>query len=252
MPTIRQNLTTINRTPGNRGRDWIVVHNVGTAPTYAGAAEANTIYFAGAYRDASAHIFIDDGDVLWQAVDFDDTAWSVGDAASRNGCYNSNSLNVEVCGDAEFTGARRQNLRWIVRYLMGRYGIDANHVIRHWDVTYKSCPAYYAGIYNQAWNDLHAYITGDYEMDENAMNTLVGKIWGYDYGKTAPGGNLYNTLVFEHTGMLRQLNAQVAALTETVKVLATTKGADPDTIANEVSDAVAKKLSTIELKVTTE
>lgn len=190
MPMIKQNLTGINRSVGNNGRDWIVVHNVGTAPTAAGAALDNTRYFASAWRGASAHYFIDEGDVIWQCVDDVDTSWACGEAASRNGCYNSNSINVEVCGDWEFSARRRENLRWLVGLLMRRHGINASHVIRHYDVTYKQCPAYYAGASNDAWAELRAYITGAAGAagEDDDMPTPE-ELWNYPI--TDPDGNTY-------------------------------------------------------------
>lgn len=190
MPEVKRNLTGINRSPGNNGRDWIVVHNVGTAPTAAGSAYANTQYFAGAYRGASAHYFIDDGDVVWQCVDDADTSWAVGDAPSRNGCYNSNSISIEVCGDGEFSAKRRENLRWLVGTLMRRHGVDAAHVVRHYDVTGKQCPARYAGEGNGAWRELHAYITGAAGAagEDDDMPTPE-EIWNYKI--TDPEGNTY-------------------------------------------------------------
>lgn len=47
-----------------------------------------------------------------------------------------------------------------------------------------------------------------------------------------------------------QLITQVAALTEAVKTLATSKGADPDTIAKIVQDAVKAKLDNLHITVT--
>lgn len=47
-----------------------------------------------------------------------------------------------------------------------------------------------------------------------------------------------------------QLTAQVAALTEAVKTLAESKGADPDTIAKAVQNAVKTKLDSLKITVT--
>ena len=29
---------------------------------------------------------------------------------------------------------------WLIAYLMRLYGVDINHVVRHYDVTHKACP----------------------------------------------------------------------------------------------------------------
>lgn len=46
------------------------------------------------------------------------------------------------------------------------------------------------------------------------------------------------------------MDVQIAALSEAVKTLASSQGADPDEIAKAVADAVAKKLESIDLSVT--
>lgn len=283
MPEINRNLTGINRSVGNYGREWIVVHNVGTAPTAAGAAFLNTAFFGSAYRESSAHYFVDDGDAIWQCVDDADTAWAVGEAESRNGCYNTNSISIEVCGDWGFSAKRRSNLRWLVRLLMDRYDIDAAHVIRHWDVTYKQCPAYYAGANNAAWNELHAYITDaagaagedddmptvqeimEYPITDPDGNTYPfwqHVSWGRWYAKNAPDdtwdveltdpeGNKYPAwqhLVWDRYYAMRQ-GAQIDALTEAVKALAGMQGGDPDAVVKAVTEAVDRKLESIQVEV---
>ncbi len=241
MPEIKQNLTTVNRTKGNNGRKWIVVHNVGTAPTYEGAAYANTQYFASGYRGASAHYFVDEGPTIWQCVDESDTAWSVGDGASRNGCYNSNSINVEVCGDWSFDGNRTENLRWLVSMLMERYGIDADHVIRHYDVTGKSCPACYVD--QSRWAALRTYITEGEDMTPQ-------EFWEWHYeGQKAPFYQLYYAAHEPTKKMLAELTAQVTALAAAVEALAKSNGADPDAVAKSVADAVERKLEGLKITI---
>lgn len=99
MPTIKKNITTVNRFLDQNSHEWIVIHNVGTAPQGEGAAYNNTVYFKSVNRQASAHYFIDNGEVIWQCVELKDGAWSVGDSWSRNGANNRNSINIEVCGN---------------------------------------------------------------------------------------------------------------------------------------------------------
>ena len=79
--------------------EWIATHNGGTAPQGEGAAYNNPVYSKSVNRQASAHYFIDNGEVIWQCVELKDGAWSVGDSWSRNGANNRNSINIEVCGN---------------------------------------------------------------------------------------------------------------------------------------------------------
>lgn len=161
MPTISRNLTHVNRYVGTNSPKWIVVHNSANCKSYAGMAYNNTVYFKDVYREASAHYFIDDGDVIWQCVKDTDSAWHVGDSWSRNGCTNYNSIGIEVCenADGSFTANEIKNLSWLVQKLMKQYNIPASRVCRHYDVTTKNCPRYYTN--DTRWNALKQTITGD-------------------------------------------------------------------------------------------
>lgn len=159
MPSIKQHLTTINRTVGRpESIKYIVIHYTATGNTAAGAALANCKYFASANRGASAHYFIDDGDIIWQSVLDKDTAWSVGSKVYKHpAARNSNTLNIEVCSKGAFTAKEIANLRWLVQQKKAAYKIPASNVIRHYDVTGKACPAYYVDA--TRWKALHKSIT---------------------------------------------------------------------------------------------
>ena len=62
-------------------------------------------------------------------------------------CTNFNSIGIECSvhndGTWFFTTETQESLVWLVSYLMDKYGIPIDHVIRHWDVTGKHCPAPY-------------------------------------------------------------------------------------------------------------
>lgn len=81
-------------------------------------------------------------------------------------------------------------------------------------------------------------------------------IWEYNYKKSAFGGNMYNALnnaANNANAMKTQvatLQTQVTALTETVKTLAASNGADPDTIAKTVEAAVRDKLDKLQITIT--
>ena len=180
MPVIKKNITTVNRYVGSNKKQWIVIHNVGTKPTAKGAAYNNTVYFKSVNRNASAHYFVDDGDVIWQSVEDNDRSWSVGDAKSKNGATNNNTINIEVCGNSKFTDKEMQNLKWLVQLFMKKYDIPASRVCRHYDITGKKCPAYY--IDDKNWNELKKYIlnTGDNDdysaVDNNVSVKYLGEV----------------------------------------------------------------------------
>lgn len=112
--------------------------------------EGNAHYFQGAGRRASAHYFVDE-DSVTQSVRDNDAAWHCGgDLESahhplRGICMNRNSLGVEMCSDIvggkyTITPQTVDRAVELVKYLMAKYGIDVDHVVRHYDVTGKLCP----------------------------------------------------------------------------------------------------------------
>ncbi len=116
-------------------------------------AKANGNYFANnADRKASAHYFVDETEVV-QSVQDEDTAWHCGGSLQGSGghtfhgiCLNANSIGVEMCSDYKneaylITDDTVSNTVELVKSLMAAYSINADHVIRHYDVTGKNCPA---------------------------------------------------------------------------------------------------------------
>ena len=136
--------------------------------------EGNANYFAKPLeRKASAHYFIDD-DSVTKSVPDDYVAYSVGgtrytDCVKTGGgrlykiAVNRNTLNIEMCdtvkdGTVKAQEATLDNTAALVRKKMKQYNIDIDHVIRHFDVTGKHCPAYMMD--EQAWAEFKARILG--------------------------------------------------------------------------------------------
>ena len=153
---------------------YIVVHYVGAGSSATGNALANCKYFAGGNRNASAHYFIDDGSI-YECIDpASYGAWHVGDGHGAYGITNTNSIGIEVCNNGgPFTSAEVDRLTWLVQKLMGEYGVDASHVVRHYDASRKQCPAYYASN-SSAWNSLHAQITGGSVSGSSSAGSSLG------------------------------------------------------------------------------
>lgn len=178
-PSINRNITSVNRTKGNSGRKWIVIHNVGTAPTKKGSAKANTVYFKSVNRGASAHFFVDVAEI-WQCVELGDTAWHCGTTGKYySSCRNSTSIGIELCGNGKFPDAEVALAAKLVQWLMVEYGIPASNVIRHYDVTHKTCPAGYIG--SSDWSALKARLVGKSSTGGFASGGLeVDGLWGSD------------------------------------------------------------------------
>lgn len=127
--------------------EYIVIHytaNLGDT------AKNNADYFAREIVKASAHYFVDESEV-WQSVPDDWIAWHCGGGLQGSGghthygkCKNANSIGVETCMQDKQGRLRQTSIdraAQLVRELMAKYGIPADHVIRHYDVTGKMCPA---------------------------------------------------------------------------------------------------------------
>ena len=95
---------------------------------------------------ASAHYFVDEHGVM-QSVREGDTAWHCGARAYWHPeCRNGNSIGIEMCSRKRADGSYYiepetvANAAALAREIMQRYGIDTDHVLRHYDVTGKRCP----------------------------------------------------------------------------------------------------------------
>ena len=78
-------------------------------------------------------------------------------------CINNNSIGIELCckkkkGRIVPTEKAIETAIPLVQWLMDKYNIPASRVIRHFDVTGKSCPNGY--ISKSSWDKLHARLTG--------------------------------------------------------------------------------------------
>lgn len=95
---------------------------------------------------ASAHYFVDEYGVM-QSVREGDTAWHCGARAYWHPeCRNDNSIGIEMCSRKRADGSYYikpetvVNAAALAKDIMQRYGIDTDHVLRHYDVTGKRCP----------------------------------------------------------------------------------------------------------------
>lgn len=159
----------ITRLP-NRKIDYIVIHF--TAGTTSHPGKAKTVKKVFEQRQASADFCVDDRDIIQFNPSIKDYyCWAVGDSlktSTSGGKYhslatNKNTINIEICSNCTpptaqgiaypnhsgwiFSEESLNNTIRLVKLLMNRYNIDKEHVIRHYDVTGKSCP----GIIG--WND---------------------------------------------------------------------------------------------------
>lgn len=118
---------------------YIVIHDTGNSR--AGAdAEAHFNYFNGGDRGASAHYFVDDSRII-QVVEDEKASWHCGDGRGKYGITNQNSLGVEICinADGDYNRALANTLD-LTSYLMKKYSVRPEKVVRHFDASGKICP----------------------------------------------------------------------------------------------------------------
>lgn len=191
---INKLLTPYNHNSGTADRiEYIVIHYVGAT----GGAKANCQYYAGGSRGASAHYFVDFDGSIWQSVEDRDIAWHCGAKTYRHPkCRNANSIGIELCvrnsgsmadtsRDWYFEDATVAAAIRLTRELMAKYGVPADHVIRHYDVTGKICPNPY--VYNHTvhtWDEFKSAIAAPEEKEKKSGWQQEDGGWRYYLGNT--------------------------------------------------------------------
>lgn len=157
---INKRLTKVNFTKGNnRDIEYLVIHYVGAE----GSAENNCKYFESVYRGASAHYFVGHAGEVWQCVEDKDISWHCGAKSYKHSeCRNTNSIGIEMCcrkgSDWYFEPQTIAATIDLVKELMAKYNIPIGNVIRHYDVTGKTCPEPYVRNIND-WNLFKSQLT---------------------------------------------------------------------------------------------
>ena len=161
------------RNCGNRTEkvQYIVIHYTGSE----GTAANNVAYFNNGNRGASAHYFVDrSGEIREYCDPARYYAWHCGGSLESSHhpfygkCTNRNSIGIEICthynGNSwEFTAAAVSAAVELTKYLMQKFSVPAANVIRHYDVTGKSCPRVpgWGAVGGSAeWNKFKARLTG--------------------------------------------------------------------------------------------
>ena len=143
-PKIIKNISKYNNSSRNgNGIRYIVIHYTGNKTD---TAKANANYFATGNRNASAHYFVDSTSI-YQSVEDNRAAWHVGvNYGSKNLfgiCTNRNSIGIEMCSNGgKISDATFNKTVELTKYLMKKYDIPGNKVVRHYDVCSKSCPGW--------------------------------------------------------------------------------------------------------------
>lgn len=162
MMKITNKFSTVHTTAkSRRSIEYIVIHYTAGVTSKAGSAVNTADYFRTTDTDVSADFIVDDTAVVQYNGDIKNRyTWHCGGSKynTKGGslygkCTNANSIGIEICStnstrkmqnandkSYSFTNAAVNNAAELTRQLMSTYGIPADHVIRHYDVTGKLCP----------------------------------------------------------------------------------------------------------------
>ena len=149
----------ISKAP-NREIKYLAIHFTAGSSSKAGSAKSVKHVFE--QRKASADFCVDDRDMVQLNPDLHNYyCWAVGDGNGKYGVTNKNSISIEICSSLKkgtsaavpnhsgwyFTDAALENAVKLSKYLMKKYNIPIDRVIRHYDASRKSCPGLVG------WND---------------------------------------------------------------------------------------------------
>ena len=213
MKLVKQ--TNTHNTTRANGRKilYIVEHfTAGTSSKAGSAANVATWFKNPRNKSGSADYIADDATVVQYNPDPKNRfTWAVGGnryANSKGGSLygkvsNRNSISVEICSTSPtgkvlggndpgwfFTDAVLETALELTKSLMAQYDIDADHVVRHYDVTGKLCPGIVGWNADSgdesAWQAFKARLSGaDARPSDSATEELQAErtIWAFFRGK---------------------------------------------------------------------
>lgn len=158
----------------NRPIKYIAIHYTAGSTSKKGSALSTRRVFL--TRSASADFVVDDETIVRINPNLNNYyCWAVGDAKNKYSgggrlygkATNKNTISIEICSNLlprtnaqyanhegwYFTDASLNNALKLVRYLMDKYNVPKENVVRHYDISGKLCP----GILG--WNDANIYNT---------------------------------------------------------------------------------------------
>lgn len=171
---ITKQLSRFNHYEGGNSKDYIIIHSTGNTND---TAKNNADYFGRADRGASAHYFVDDNSI-YQVVEDNDCSWSCGDGHNKYGIGNRNTIAIEMCGtaDGNISDKTIENTLALTKSLMNKYGINIDHVVRHYDASRKCCPSQFSPNGWKRWSDFKSRLEGKKADIDNTNNEYVIEI----------------------------------------------------------------------------
>lgn len=152
-PAYTQQFLTVNEysRPGTPVEqiNGIVIHYTGNPGT---TAQQNRSYFEGLAESkitkASSHFIVGLSGEILMCVPLDEIAYASNER-------NADTISIECCIDNEegrFSEKTYNALVELTAWLVGKYDLTMDDVIRHYDVTGKNCPKYFVE-HESAWDD---------------------------------------------------------------------------------------------------
>lgn len=177
MPTVVRMISKYNYSSRNGNSvKYIVLHYTGNKGD---TAKNNGTYFCGGDRNASAHYFVDDDEIV-QVVEEYNSAWAVGDGKGAYGITNQNSISIEMCCNSSgiISEKTEDNAIKLVKQLQGKYNISNNNVVRHYDASRKICPNWSDNNWSR-WTSFKNKLNGTIEVKEemNYSMYVFSKNW---------------------------------------------------------------------------
>ena len=146
----------------DRPHTFLAIHYVASVFSKKGTALNVAAWFNNPQnRNGSADWIVDDVDTVCYNNDPNRYCWAVGDDSRRYSkggklyglARNKNTVSIEICNgsrsgkvesansaDNYFTDAAVQNALELAAYLMKKYNIPIENVVRHYDISGKYCP----------------------------------------------------------------------------------------------------------------
>ena len=190
---INTSLISNNNSYANQTPKYIVIHNTDNYSKGANAKAHAKAQHDGNFKGYSAHLFVDDTGA-YQALPYDRGAWHVG--VNYGGrlfgtCNNHNSIGIEMCVQAGYNYEKAfQNTVEICKMLMKKFGIDADHVVSHYDVCAKNCPSAIRA--KGDWNRFKQLIGAKAATTTVDKYYRIRKTWGDSKGQLGAYKNLEN------------------------------------------------------------
>ena len=198
---IQKKLINRHYTKGRNGIRFIVIHDTANTSKGAGAI-AHYNYFSKTDRLVSCHYLVDASNVV-QIVEDYNTSWHCGDnqghGRALNGCTNSNSIGIEICinSDGNYNSSI-QNTAELTKRLMMIYNVPLNRVVRHYDVSRKSCPQSMKSNNWKRWYEFKDSLNGTSKTENTSNKSANGSIHKFAteviQGKYGNGRERKNTI----------------------------------------------------------